>query len=89
MGAGGIGDESGKGKRKRTSAYIQEAVKDEPKRTRVHAQRKFAQGAGGASPQASPLKEVRTRATAIKADTGSSSSSSSSSSFPTVRGERP
>ena len=89
MGAGGIGEESGKGKRKRNSAYIQEAVKEEPKRTRVHAQRKFAQGAGGASPQASPLKEVRTRATAIKADTGSSSSSSSSSSFPTVRGERP
>ena len=62
MGAGGIGDEPGKGgKRKRNSAYIQEAVKDEPKRTRVHAQRKFAQGAGGgASPLASPLKEVRT-----------------------------
>ena len=60
MGGGGIGDEPGKGgKRKRNSAYIQESVKDEPKRTRVHAQRKFAQGAGGASsPLASPLKEV-------------------------------
>ena len=89
MGAGGIGDDHGKGKRKRNPAYNQEAVMDEPKRTRVHAQRKFAQGASGASPLASPLKEIRQRST--KADTGSSSSSSSSagSSIPASKGERP
>ena len=63
-------EEAGKGKRKRDSAYIQEAVVDEPKRTRVQAQRKFAQGAGGSSPQVSPVKEVRTRAKPI--DNGSS-----------------
>ena len=48
MGAGGVGEDSAKGKRKRNSAYLQESISDEPKRTRVHAQRKFAQGAGGA-----------------------------------------
>ena len=49
-----MGEESGKGKRKRNSGFPQEAGPDEPKRTRVHAQRKFAQGAGGASPHVSP-----------------------------------
>jgi len=87
MGAGGVGDDSAKGKRKRNSAYLQESISEEPKRTRVHAQRKFAQGAGGASPQVSPIKEIRTCA---KNDNGSSSSSSSSGpSFPVQKGERP
>lgn len=87
MGAGGVGDESAKGKRKRNSAYLQESISEEPKRTRVHAQRKFAQGAGGVSPQVSPIKEIRTCA---KTDNGSSSSSSSSGpSFPVQKGERP
>jgi len=87
MGAGGVGEDSAKGKRKRNSAYLQESISEEPKRTRVHAQRKFAQGAGGASPQVSPIKEIRTRA---KNDNGSSSSSSSSGpSFPIQKGERP
>eukprot|EP00092_Neocalanus_flemingeri_P014188 GFUD01015307.1.p1 GENE.GFUD01015307.1~~GFUD01015307.1.p1 ORF type:complete len:2572 (+),score=650.46 GFUD01015307.1:122-7837(+) len=87
MGAGGVGEDSTKGKRKRNSAYLQESVSEEPKRTRVHAQRKFAQGSGGVSPQVSPVKEIRTRA---KTDNGSSSSSSSSGpSFPTQKGERP
>ena len=87
MGAGGIGEDITKGKRKRNSTFLQEAETEEPKRTRVHAQRKFAQGAGGASPHVSPLKEVRTRA---KVDNGSSSSSSSSGpSLPTPKGTRP
>jgi len=87
MGAGGVGEDNSKGKRKRNSAYLQESMSEEPKRTRVHAQRKFAQGAGGASPQVSPIKEIRTRA---KNDNGSSSSSSSSGpSFPIQKGERP
>ena len=87
MGGGGVGEEIGKGKRKRNSTFLAEAVAEEPKRTRVHAQRKFAQGAGGASPHVSPLKEVRTRA---KPDNGSSSSSSSSGpSFPLAKGSRP
>jgi len=87
MGAGGVGEDSSKGKRKRNSAYLQESVSEEPKRTRVHAQRKFAQGVGGVSPQVSPVKEIRTRA---KTDNGSSSSSSSSGpSFPAQKGERP
>ena len=57
-GAGGANSEesSGKGKRKRNSDFRQETVKEEPKRTRVQAQRKFAQGAGGGvSPIVSPL----------------------------------
>ena len=89
MGAGGVGDDAGKGKRKRTSVYIQgSGVKDETKRTRVHAQRKFAQGVG-VSPQASPMKENRTR-TAAKTDNGSSSSSSSGgAAFSTPKGECP
>merc|ERR1712156_993369 len=60
---------------------------EEPKRTRVHAQRKFAQGAGGASPHVSPLKEVRSRP---KVDNGSSGSSTASGpSFPTQKGAVP
>merc|ERR1711962_1456871 len=67
--------------------FSQEAETEEPKRTRVHAQRKFAQGAGAISPHVSPIKEVRTRA---KTDNGSSSSSSSSGpSFPALKGGRP
>ena len=90
MGAGGVGDDHNKGKRKRNSAYSQDTMKEEPKRTRVHAQRKFAQGAGGisVSPQVSPLKEIRSRS--VKNDNASSSSSSSSgASFPVSKGERP
>ena len=87
MGGGAVGEESGKGKRKRNSGFPQEAGTEEPKRTRVHAQRKFAQGAGGASPHVSPLKEVRSR---TKADNGSSSSSTASGpSFPTQKGSVP
>merc|ERR1712112_198610 len=87
MGAGGVGEESSKGKRKRNSTFIQEAETEEPKRTRVHAQRKFAQGAGAISPHVSPIKEVRTRA---KTDNGSSSSSTSSGpAFPIQKGSRP
>ena len=87
MGGGAVGEESAKGKRKRNSGFPQEAGTEEPKRSRVHAQRKFAQGAGGASPHVSPLKEVRSRA---KADNGSSSSSTASGpSFPTQKGAVP
>jgi len=87
MGGGGVGEEMGKGKRKRNSAYLQETEAEEPKRTRVHAQRKFAQGAGGGSPQVSPLKEVKTR---TRVDNGSSSSSTASGpSFPAQKGTRP
>ena len=90
-GAGGASEESSKGKRKRNSDYRQETVKEEPKRTRVQAQRKFAQGAGGVSPVVlSPLKEIRNRS---KTETSGSSSSSSASSTPfpgkAERGERP
>merc|ERR1712012_679887 len=83
-------EDHNKGKRKRNSAYSQDTMKEEPKRTRVHAQRKFAQGAGGisVSPQVSPLKEIRSRS--VKNDNASSSSSSSSgASFPVSKGERP
>ena len=57
-------------------------------RSRVHAQRKFAQGAGGISPLVSPLKEIRSRAKTA-ADNGSSSSSSSSGPIVLQKGERP
>ena len=89
-GAGGTTEESIKGKRKRNSDFRQETVKEEPKRTRVQAQRKFAQGAGGVSPIVSPLKEIRNRS---KTETSGSSCSSSASSTPfpgkAERGERP
>ena len=60
MGGGGVGEaaQAGavKGKRKRGGGPgypAPELEKEEPKRSRVHAQRKFAQGAGGVSPQVS------------------------------------
>ena len=68
-GKGGVGEE-GKGKRKR-NVYTPDLTREEPKRTRVHAQRKFAQGAGGVSPQVSPLKDISSRRSS-KFDNGSS-----------------
>ena len=59
MGCGGVGEAAQgpvKGKRKRGGGPgypAPELDKEEPKRSRVHAQRKFAQGAGGVSPQVS------------------------------------
>jgi len=68
------------------------AAKDKPlvleTKRKVHAQRKFAQGAGSLtnSPHSSPLKELsRVRAR----DTGSTSSSSSSGPTILQKGERP
>ena len=87
MGSGGVGDDFKKGKRKRPGGEAANG-KDEPKRTRVHAQRKFAQGAGGASPHVSPLKEIRNKS--VRNDYASSSSSSSTTGpVQDVKGERP
>ena len=86
-GSGGVGDDLKKGKRKRPGVG-EDVVKEEPKRTRVHAQRKFAQGAGGISPQVSPLKQVRNKS--VRNEFGSSSSSSSTTGpFSEIKGERP
>lgn len=42
-------------KRKRDES--QEAISESPKRTKVHAQRKFAQGAAFSSPVITPIKD--------------------------------
>lgn len=54
---------SGKGEtKKRKRDDSQESISESPKRTKVHAQRKFAQGAAFNSPVITPIKD-KTRPT--------------------------